>query len=439
VEHVLPAAVIVEPAATVVVQITPPLSPDRKPWNVRLQRILVADGALDPRATGRATELGTWSVEGVERGPYSIEVFDSAGSTVARLQQEIRRDTATIDVQVGRVRVEGRLRFGTEPVSAELEFFTRASNVVMHSDEDGVFAGWLPNEGPWGVQIIPKGELQRLRARVDVHVPSDATRATVDIDLPNGRIEGMVVDEAGNAVPKSGLIVLKGSEVLANTGTDGDGRFVVRGLETGPVVLFAKRGELFSDYQKAQITTESGEKETVVLRAPTELTGKLVHPSGAAVIGALIRYLRNSEILTAVSGPTGGFALNLAFDADFADLIVMTPGRPVVLDRVRLGREKAFVVVPEVAAELRILPRIGASLPWISKAQGPLFPLTLLFGPRQGLEQPREFSNGVITLQVAPGMYNVCYSYSVAADCVAVAARAGEVTRAVPPTNVGAK
>jgi hypothetical protein len=438
-ESLLPDPVVVEPSATVIVQVTPSLAPDRQPWTLRLSRYFVADGALEPRATGRANELGTWRVEGVERGAYNIEVLDTAGSVVARLNEKVDRDTNALEIQVGNVRVEGRVRFGTEPVAAELKFVSAEANVRMRAEKDGTFAGWLPNEGSWQVTISPKDTIQFVYRRVRVRVPSDDTTATVDLDLPGGRIEGVVVDEQGALMPKADVRVLKGSDILAITGTDSEGRFVVRGMEPGPVMVFAETEELFSEYQHCTISEVPGDKETIVVRAPVDVKGKLLHPSGAPAVGALIRYFRNDLLFTAVSGPTGEFSLTLSAESRSADVIVITPRRTIVVDRVQLGREKPVIVVPDNPAEVRITPRRGSNFPRISRNGGRLLSVALLLAPMEGLEPPREFANGAITLQVAPGMYNVCYSHSPDGDCVEVAARPGEITRVVSPAAGGGK
>ncbi|HEX2060392.1 MAG TPA: carboxypeptidase-like regulatory domain-containing protein, partial [Thermoanaerobaculia bacterium] len=433
-EHRLPEPLVLEPPAAMLVQIDPPLSPDRQPWNVRLSRLLIADSTHVPTASGRASDAGTWSAEGVERGPYHVEILDPSGSTVARLDADVDRETTIVHFEIGKVRVEGRVRFGSEPIASELKFSSAHGSVRMMSGNDGVFRAWLPKDGSWNVQITPKDALQRVRTRVDVRVPADDTHATVNIDLPAGRLEGVVVDEDGKPVPETEVLVLNGSDILANAGTDDEGRFVIAGLEAGAVILQAKKGALASEYHRCTVTVAAASKETLVLRAPAEWKGRLIHSSGAAVVGALIRYFDEDELLTTVSGPTGEFSLRLASGARFADIVVIAPRLPVVVDRVQMGRDEK-VVVPDLAAVIRVAPRATGGLPRIGRAGTRILPISMLFAPRQGFGPPPEASNGAFELHLAPGHYNVCYSP--AGDCVPVAAEAGAIARVSPPKAEG--
>jgi hypothetical protein len=433
-EHRLPGPVILESPAAMLVQIDPPLAPDRQPWNVRLSRLLLADSTYEPAASGRASDLGTWSAEGIERGPHHIEILDSSGSVVSRLDTDVDRDTAMVHVEIGKVRVEGRVRFGTEPMASELKFFSAQGDVRMTSGDDGAFSAWLPKDGSWNVQITPKDALQRVRTRVDVRVPSDATHATLNIDLPAGRLAGLVVDEDGKPMPETEVIVWSGSDVLANAGTDQEGRFLIAGLEPGPVVLQAKNGALSSENRRCTVTATAASRETLVLRAPAELKGRVVHPSGAAVVGALIRYFDEDELLTTASGPTGEFSLTLRSGVPFADIVVITPRLPVVVDRVQSGPDERVVVVPDLAAVIQVAPRPGA-LPRIGRAGTRILPISMLFAPRQGFGPPFEVSNGAFELNLAPGQYNVCYSSD--GDCIQVAAQGGAIARVNPPKTEG--
>lgn len=170
---------------------------------------------------------------------------------------------------------------------------------------DGTFAGWLPSEGHWNVQITPNEALQRVRTRVDVRIPPNGVRAQVPIDLPGGRIEGTVVDEESNPVADVEILVLQGTDIAANGGSDSEGRFAIVGLEPGSFVLYARTRDLFSDHQPSTVSAASATKQTLVLRGPAERSGRLVRSSGAPVIGALIRYFRGDEMLTAVERTDG--------------------------------------------------------------------------------------------------------------------------------------
>ncbi len=433
-EHSLSEPLITESPASVQVQIDPPLTPDRRPWNVQLSRAHLADSALEAVASGPSDELGRWRAEDIERGPYEISLQDSSGSVVARQTWDVDRDSALIEIRIGEVPVEGRVRLGGEPIAAELKFSSATGSVRVVSAPDGTFSGWLPNEGHWNVQITPEEALQRVRTRVDVRIPPNGIRAQVPIDLPGGRIEGTVVDEESHPVANVEILVLKGTDIAANGGSDSEGKFAIVGLEPGSFVLYARTRDLFSDHRPYTVSAASTTKQTLVLLAPAERSGRLVRASGAPVIGALIRYFRGDEMLTAVSGPTGAFTLALSPEVRDAEVVIVAPNTPIVLDRIRFTTNETAVVVPEIAAVLRVVPHHRAGLPSIARNGIRPLPLATLFLPRNGFGPPREVSDGAIELQLAPGQYSVCYSR--AGDCVVTDAPAGAVTRIAPPKSV---
>lgn len=436
-EHVLPRVLVLAPPASIQVRIDPPLSPDLRPWNVRLSRVHVTDGLLREVASGLADDLGVWRTTEIESGSYELAVRDPAGAIVARLHTEIDGDRAALDIRVGNVPVSGRVRVGTQPIAAELKFFSEAGSVRFLSRADGGFEGSLPADGTWNVQITPKEALQRIRTRVDVRVPPDDTKATVAIDLPGGQIDGIVVDEDGKPLPEVEVLVLRGNSVAANAGSDPDGRFTVTGLEPGQFVLYAKTRELLSDYQACTVSATSATRQTLVLRAPAALKGRLLHASGAPLVGALIRYFRGDEMLTTVSGPTGRFTLDLAPGAQFADIVVVAPQQPVLFERIPLTGRETIMSIPDVAAVLRIVPRYGAGLPTIARHGTRRLSVSTLFAPRTDLGPPREVAGRAIELHVAPGAYDICHAR--ASDCVQITARAGVVSDVNPPPAGGAE
>lgn len=307
----------------------------------------------------------------------------------------------------------------------------------FRSTDDGVFEGWLPAEGSWNVQITPKDALQRARTRVHVRVPPDDAEATVEIDLPGGQIDGIVLDEDGKPVPEVEILVLRGNDVPANAGSDQDGRFTVMGLEPGRFVLYAKTRELFSDYQSCTVSATSATRQTLVLRAPAALEGRLVRTSGAPLVGALIRYFRGDEMLTTVSGPTGRFTLDLAPGTRHADIVVVAPQQPVLFERIAFTGRETIVNLPDAAAVLRIVPRYGAGLPTIARQGTRRLSVSTLFAPRTDFGPPREIADRAIELHVAPGAYSICATR--AGNCVQITARAGAVLNVNPPPSGGAQ
>lgn len=135
-----------------------------------------------------------------------------------------------------------------------------------------------------------------------------------------------------------------------------------------------------------------------------------------------------------LSGPTGTFTLALSPEVREAEVVIVAPNTPVVLDRIRFTTKETAMVVPDVAAVLRIVPHHRAGLPSIARNGMRPLPLATLFLPRNGFGPPREVSDGAIELQLAPGQYSVCYSRE--GGCVVTDAPAGAVTRIAPPESL---
>lgn len=407
-EYLLESALELQAPSTVDLRIDPVHTAGGSPWTVHLDRVLTKDQMIVEAKSGAAGQDGRWLGEQIPRGAYRLRIVDDSGSTVARQDIEIDREFVPVTITVGRVPIRGRARFGNDPVAATLKFESAAGTVRIRSDEDGEFTGSLPKDGTWRVEITPTGALQRVRTQVEVKTPSDGGPAKVDIDLPGHRIEGIVTDEDGDPVSEAEILVFRSNAVAANAGSGHSGEFRILGVETGPVVLVAKKGERTSERYPHVVSESASPEVTLMLRAPAEISGRLVRPGGRPLVGALIRYVAGGEVRSTVSGPAGEFALTVPPGTSFADAAVIAPHTPVKLERIEASRGDRVIVVSDIPAVLNIRLPNASNLPSIRRGAAQV-PISLLFHPREGFGPPRELLEDGLRLEVEPGDYLVCY------------------------------
>lgn len=418
-ESIIPRLALEAPA-TVDVALDPAVTPDGSPWLVALDR-MGRDGITRGQPTP-SSEAGRWEHKTVERGPYRLRVLDRHGSLVHRRELQVDRDFVPLQIAIGLIPVEGRVRAGAgEPLAAELRFQAAHGTVEMQSDEEGRFTGWLPAEGKWEVQVTPKGGVLRVRIRVPVRLPPNATRATVDIDLPKGVIRGRVEDRSGKPVAQAAVVAMRGTEVLANLTTKADGSFLMFGLTDGDVLLSAKTRTLESG--KIPYTVSPGtEAEVVLVLAPSNrLAGRVRQTNGTPIAGALIRVLVGGVIRSDVSGPRGDFELKLPPGAPFADLAVLAPALPVKIARVPVDEDALDLVVSERPGLLRIRLRANSRGWPMVRRDAAALPLQLLLMPAEGFGI-QEADGDTVRIGVEPGTYSVCYRDATACPAYAVAA-----------------
>jgi len=271
--------------------ITPAATPKGGLWQVKLRPLTKIDtppAKFEPRP---ANDDGQWNQGGLERGTYRVLVYDDAGARVAEREVIMQSDLETVQITVDAIPVEGRVRVGSKPVPGKLRFETDGAKVEIETDANGEFTGSLPNEGTWRVQVTPTAARQRLRVqKVTVEREDGGATARVDIDLPGGVIEGIVVDSLGKGVPDAEVIVRRGTLLEANGATDETGHFRLFGLREGEVAVLAVKRGVQSDELK-QVVAKNATPVTLELRETGNITGRIVRMDGSPVTGAVVRYL----------------------------------------------------------------------------------------------------------------------------------------------------
>lgn len=220
-------------------------------------------------------------------------------------------EVASLEFDVGGRAYHGRVLLGNEGVEATLRFQPRSQRESprhAQSDKLGFFSVLLKRPGDYNVAVRGKSEAVRAFVRgVKVSEPDEP----ITIRLPEGRIEGFVVDEQDKALAGaqvSALCAPRLEDTAAETEaaleaplgigvtTSPDGRFELNGLDACRWLLTAQAGE------------KRGGPVAVRLGRNERLSGlRLRLAKGLEVLG---------RVLDAFGRPIGGAGLQVVMPAE---------------------------------------------------------------------------------------------------------------------------
>lgn len=431
-EYAVPSALRLEPLARLDVAVTPPLTRSGTAWVVELARVGFDPSLLSPVAEGAAALSGLWTHEGVAAGRYVVAVRDPRGSL---------RVTRTIDVagptlaaiDVGEVRVRGRVTAGGEPVAATVELTSNGARVKLESDVEGAFSGALPHEGRWSASVRPEGSSAQIRV-IPVEIErSDAGEAEMDIELPGGRLRGAVVAADGQPIAGAVVIAHRGAlqDVEGTAITGEDGTFALLGLAAGRVSVAARSRAGSSDVVPHEIRESGTDALELVLRPRRLVDGRVVDRGGAPLAGAIVRYFAEGLLgkQEAVTGPSGAFSLDLPASATRVDLALLVPGLPIRLVPALIDDDlrPIEVVVGGPGGSLRVEVQLLPPWPFIGR-DGMLLSLRFLLFP-QGLG-PAFGDPEAFTFALEAGPYTLCPDPVLSDRCMSVHVGPGQLAAA---------
>lgn len=310
-------------------EVHPPLDWLGQPWRARITRL--SEQRVSPVIfEGSVDEAGRLTVSGQSSGRFGVIIQDSRGNRLHDSEHRIDgSDAGPLLIQMQLITVEGRVRLGSEPLEAVLWFGGShgATSARMESDAEGRFHGVLPREGMWRLEIEAAQSGFPLWTRADVQA-GDSGKASLDLDLPDTRIFGRVVDEHGKPVPAADLVVLSETTDLLRT-TDATGSFELRGMPEGPVWLAAESASSVSDRTFAVLVEGRAAGPLELRLRPTKrLTGTVISPRGP-VAGSQILILARTPSGGAASATTdtaGRFEADLPQAASSIAAVVSAPG-----------------------------------------------------------------------------------------------------------------
>ena len=315
------------------VRISPPEDAQDRPWTVRLEGPSANLGfATD--ATGRVL------LPYLPRGEYRLYVLDSKPSQWHLSSFSVDDVQPTVLVELEAVRVRGEVRLAGKPLPCRVLLLARGAHVPFVTDDQGRFEGLLPLRGESGQEIRARVHaLSPVVERVvnEIRLDFGENRvAELVIDLPNGQLEGTVVDPQGRLMRESvrvtldrsdGKGVADGTSLLTDSGT-----FTVTGLEAGRyAVSAASRESETVAPEEVEISSEKVSSVRLVLPPSQAVEVRVVDESGGmAIAGAHVLVLPADGLevgsATEVSDAEGRVRVLLPRDTRAADVVVAAPG-----------------------------------------------------------------------------------------------------------------
>ncbi|NJL29385.1 MAG: carboxypeptidase regulatory-like domain-containing protein [Thermoanaerobaculia bacterium] len=431
-ETVLKDPITLLPMQPLEVWIEPPLGPGGAPWQVQAGKERATIPVVDILAKSPASSEGFWRSQALAPGTYRLSISDAAGSTW--YEQEVRLDAvgSPLNIEIPLIAIAGRVTRGDEPVAAIVAFGTTQGRpqIRIATNEEGEFAGYLPRDGEWPVEVVfgeRDGVVQAIEP-VSIEKPGGGEPAWVEIALPDTELLVRVVE--GDEVPIAGanILVLRNREQggrrrEAMSRSDENGELTLRGLSEGEILLQAKVLEKSSPWTLAELR-EGRSGATVVLRLAeqVEITGRVFSPAGpsagAKVVGMPGGTANGMAFWAqAVTAGDGSFTLEAPGDALWLDVVVVPPGLPVRLVRIALTQKKKLSLDLQVSAQggdLLIGEAVGSANP---NAPGPL---ALSYGDATvnalsllrllAFGRIESGAEGLKLLGLEPGLYTLCRS-----------------------------
>ncbi len=406
-----------EPPLDLEIAVNPAKDWHGKHWVVYLER-----SGFQPETSVSAftSEEGIARFPGQNRGSFDVAISDAVGE--GRLaSRDLFFDAATArrSFQISWVEVKGRIRQGGRPLFADLRFDGADSAVgLLHSDEKGRFSGILIRDGWWLIKV--KAPIAGLTLELLRTIEARDGRAEIEIELPDTRIFGRVVDATGHSGAKAMVTVVGSGGAMQWIFADPSGRFEFRGVEPGTLSVGAeaRRGGFFSEERSLTLMAggELGPIE-LALRAPERFVGQVLSDRGAerrarvTVLG--VGPLRYDYVDTRTE-TDGSFEAEVPTANKNAIAIVGAKGTALKAFEIRSG-ETATLFVPETGGTVEV--DLGTSfarrttegdLSLVLFQNGMELPALKLDDWTRALRQPIPRGQVRRFVEVAPAEYSAC-------------------------------
>lgn len=405
-ETVLRRPVELAPPIRVVIRVEPPVDPDGAPWTAIVRRTSSFGSAYDREAAfnGPVPASGELVIPGQSPGTFRVTIADTAGNRIAdeELAAQHDSDPPTI-ISITVVPVRGTIRKGKSPLAATLIFGGQQGlpRVRIESNERGEFAGWVPREGPWVVDVRGSDDAVST-LKTEVQAGRD-----LELAVAQTRVAGMVLHGEGPA-ENAQVILSDARGLLLRTRTDAAGAFALTGIppRTYTLVASARTGERSAPHA-VDLPTDTAEVEGVrlELQSPGSVTG-MVTGDGRPIALAHVHVFAGGAGVGGVTDADGRFRLSVPPHASRGVFVVRAPGRVLTVFERSFDAETTFEIAASGGTvQFEVPARIDGLLLLQNGTRVPL-PLVLAWAQSQGVAVRQ---NSVVTVpNVAVGEYRLC-------------------------------
>lgn len=425
----IPDPLRLRPPTRFVLQVDPPMPPDGGRWRFELVELapMVVGGRRSVLAQGELDDTGHWEGSVVAGGSLRLGVLGEGETRWASLDVDVSENMPPVTVQVPVVAVHGRVTLAGEPLVATLRFLSvpRSLEAVLFSDADGRFAGHLPREGEWMVEFATSDITSEQAGPFEVVRRPGEASARLDIALHRTKVGGRVVDEEGTPVPDTTVEVqwptgrIPGAPPReARTQAGEGGRWELRGIPPGEVVIVARGAEGESDAVGAEVQEEKDLSITLTLHRWLDVAGRL-EAGGVGVPGALVMVMpplgstRAAKVIPVTSDATGEFRTRV--HSTVRDVVVCVFARGYAMRMLRMAVEPGTTATIELGTRGGTLELGGEGSarenpPLVNFAlvhDNAAIPVTLL-GRWASLHQGVVEPHWMLVPQMAPGTYALC-------------------------------
>jgi hypothetical protein len=294
------------------IYVEPPVPPAADHWTAKLSRLDRGGSPIGTLDESAVPPDGAWEVEEVPPGRYSLSLSMADLDRWFWQELEIDRSTSQHFVDVPIVEIRGTVVLGEDPLPSRLTFGGKNAAVSIHlkADREGRFGGFLPGGGRWVVEVEADDPTVHRSFQREISPNED-----LEIRIPDTRVRGVVIDEAGSGVPA--MVRIKSTDLFgmpADVATDDEGRFESIGLPAGRTSFIAEAYELSSDVQEVLLEEDRSPPDLrLVLRRNTRASGRIVGSSGG-VPGAGITALSVEAFYLGASLESSDLQGNFDFD-----------------------------------------------------------------------------------------------------------------------------
>jgi Carboxypeptidase regulatory-like domain len=322
---------VLAPLRALSIRVIPPLDPTLRPWRLTLIQDASAKGSIQIVDQRRASEDGVWKRQDLREGQYKLHVESDDGARWLAKKFDIEGRDADVIADIPTIDVRGRLSIGKKGIAGTVIFGGESgeTRVSMRSDTEGNFRGLLPKREWLEITVTSDSpSLKRTLTGIDVRAGNDG-KARVDIELPETRLVGEVVDDAGKPVERAIVYVDDdGSDWRVDVKVE-HGVFELSGYPPGRLTLQASAYMRSSEVQRVQLRNGETQHVRLVVRKDDILAGR-VFSAGGPVGGANV-IVRPTDtqpmvVIPFATNANGEFAAIVPRGTREADVIVEAYG-----------------------------------------------------------------------------------------------------------------